>query len=107
MMAYTVTASLPTKELRERYVAWLRDGHVAQVLAGGASCAEVVALDGDAAPYRVQSRYWFSDHAALARYVAEVAPALRAEGLALFANAGVTFARDQGVIVQQWEGSGR
>ena len=85
-IAYMVVATLPSAEKAEEYVAWLKDGHVQAVVEGGATVGEVIRLDDEpvGAPPRVVSRYEFASRGEFDRYVAEVAPRLRAEGLARF-----------------------
>lgn len=99
-LRYTVSAEFPDASTRDRYVAWLKGGHLRAVLAGGATAAEVVRIDDPAQPLRVQARYAFPDREAFARYEREHAPALRAEGLALFGGeTGVRFERSVGTVV--------
>jgi hypothetical protein len=84
--------------MRDEYVAWLEDGHLQAVLDGGAVRAALVVLDGDGAPFRVQSKYRFPSRDAFKTYEREVAPALRAAGVSGFAARGVTFERSLGVV---------
>ncbi len=101
MILYAVIATLPDEAVRERYAAWLVGGHVQQVCKGGASRASVVKLDGQ--PLRVMARYEFATRGGLERYLAEHAPRLRAEGLALFGpETGVTFERLTGEVVGEF-----
>lgn len=96
---YSVTTSLPDEATATEYLAWLMDGHLASVMAGGASSARVVRLEGEPGP-RVETQYLFPDRAAFDRYVATVAPALRAEGLAKFPpGRGIAMVRRQGDVV--------
>lgn len=94
---YCVTATLPV-DLIDDYIAWLSDGHVQAVLDGGAEAAWVIRL-GDG---RVESRYHFADRAAYDRYDVNVAPALRADGIARFGDRGVQFERCFGQVM--WTG---
>ncbi|MBK9187452.1 MAG: DUF4286 family protein [Phycisphaerales bacterium] len=99
-IAYTVTATLPDTRTRDEYVAWLQEGHLAQVIQGGAATAAILLLTDPASPIRVQTRYTFSSPEALDRYVRDHAPALRADGLARFPPArGVAFAREIATIL--------
>ncbi|NUQ67367.1 MAG: DUF4286 family protein [Phycisphaerales bacterium] len=99
-IAYTVTATLPDPRTRDEYVAWLREGHLAQVMKGGATTAAILLLTDPASPIRVQTRYTFSSPDALDRYLHDHAPALRADGLARFPPArGVAFAREIATIL--------
>lgn len=98
MIAYTVAATLPDDRVRDDYVAWLTGGHLAAVLVGGATSAQVVSIAEPVAPITVEVRYMFPAKDALDRYLREFAPALRAEGLARFGSL-VTFRRSVGEIV--------
>lgn len=95
---YVVTATFPDESVRREYLRWLRDGHVDRVVRGGAESGEIIEIEEPAAPLSVQTRYVFADRAAYDRYVREHAPALRAEGMALFGpSRGVTMSRMLGV----------
>ena len=72
---YTVAVSLPDEETAERWLRWLRDGHVAEVLAGGATAAEIVRCDAPAIEFEV--RYDFPSRDSFDRYERELAPRLR------------------------------
>jgi hypothetical protein len=54
-VAYTVAVAFERPELAEEWLRWLLPGHVAEVLRGGATQAEVVELDGTADPLRCVS----------------------------------------------------
>ncbi|MFT3684840.1 MAG: DUF4286 family protein [Phycisphaerales bacterium] len=103
LIAYTVTARLPDLATRERFVAWLAGGHVAEVCGYGALSGQIVVLDQpQGEPPVVEVRYLFPDRATLDRYFSEYAPRLRAEGLARFGpESGVQFSRSTGVISHQ------
>ncbi|MFG0257487.1 MAG: DUF4286 family protein [Phycisphaerales bacterium JB043] len=94
---YEVTATLPDEETATRFIRWLLDGHLDDVIRGGAISAEAIRLDGE--EYRVLSRYTFESRAAFNAYESGPAIALRAEGVELFGNAGVTFDRRVGEIL--------
>jgi hypothetical protein len=96
-IAYTVCVTLPDEALAREWLRWLREGHVQDMLAGGASAAEFVALDQPALAYEV--RYRFPSREAFDRYERESAPRLRAEGLRLFpVEKGVAYRRSVGVV---------
>jgi hypothetical protein len=104
-IAYTVFVTLPDGALAEEWLRWLREGHVEAVLAGGATAAEVVALDQPAHCYEV--RYRFASREAYDRYERESAPRLRAEGLRLFpVEKGVAYRRSVGVVTSVFPGPG-
>lgn len=100
-IAYTVRALCPDPLTAQEYVDWLKGGHIQEVIKGGALSAAVIRLDDQpAGPHRVEVRYQFADRAALDRYLAQFAPALRADGLKRFPpERGVAFERTVGEIV--------
>lgn len=96
-IAYTVAVTFSDTALIEPWLRWLREGHVAEVLARGATSAEIIALDSPAHTYEIH--YRFPSREVFARYEREHAPRLRAEGLLLFpVEKGVTYRRSVGVI---------
>lgn len=100
-IAYTVTATFPDRQLAEQWLQWLRDGHIAEVLAGGATVADVVALDSPALAYEV--RYRFPSREAFDRYEKDFAPRLRADGLRLFpVERGIAYRRSVGAIIDEF-----
>jgi hypothetical protein len=104
-IAYTVYVTLPDAASAQAWLRWLREGHVAAVLAGGATAAAVIALDEPAHAYEV--RYRFPSREAFDRYEREAAPRLRAEGLRLFpVERGVAYRRSVGVVTDAFPGPG-
>jgi hypothetical protein len=104
-LVYTVGATFPDAALAAEWLRWLREGHVAAVLAGGAADAEVTELDEPAHSFEV--RYHFPSRAAFDRYLRDHAPALRAEGLRLFPpEKGVTYRRSVALVVQSYPSKG-
>lgn len=94
--AYTVMADFDDPAVAKEWAAWLRDGHLADVLAGGALEAMVVQLG----PLELEARYLFADAAAFKKYEQHSAPKLRAEGLAKFpASRGVRLTRSTGEVL--------
>lgn len=97
-IAYTVSCSFTDPAVAGRWMDWLRDGHLADVVAAGAESAYAVKLDGD--PVRCEARYTFADRAAFDRYEREHAPRLREEGLSLFPlDLGLSYSRSVGEII--------
>jgi hydroxyacylglutathione hydrolase len=87
-LVYEVRSRFASPEVRARYLAWLKDGHVRAVLEGGALDGEVrEELDGT-----IVTRYRFASKAAFAAYEAGAAVPLRAEGKRLFSE-GVVMER--------------
>lgn len=98
---YMVAATLPDEATAREYVAWLEDGHVDQVIDGGAHSGMIVRIEGapGAAP-RVETHYVFSTRERYEAYLATHADALRAEGLKKFPpERGIRFERKLGEIV--------
>lgn len=97
---YTVRARFADAATRARFIAWLADGHLADVVRAGAVDAELVELAAEEASSLgdVEVRYHFADDAAFAAYERGPAHALRAEGRALFPpEAGISMTRSTGV----------
>ena len=95
---YTVKASFENEALAGEWLAWLRNGHCRDVLDGGASYAEIVAMEQDMLTFEV--RYDFEDREAFERYEAEHADRLRAEGLERFPlERGVRYTRTTGHLL--------
>ena len=78
MFAYSVRCSFETMPARDAFIVWLRERHVADVIAAGADDAELVVIDCALA---VEMHYRFATRAAFALYEADHAPRLRADGL--------------------------
>jgi hypothetical protein len=86
---YSVRSTFTDGAVRGEFIAWLRDGHLADVVRAGALDAELVELDlpADApagAIAEVETRYHFASRAAFEAYAAGPAVPLRAEGAAKF-----------------------
>jgi hypothetical protein len=98
-IAYTVTARCDSEQTLRSYVEWLTSGHIQAVLRGGATRARVIRSADADDPRRVEVRYDFPTQEAFETYVADHAPALRAEGLERFGpGSGVEFVRSLGRI---------
>jgi hypothetical protein len=98
---YTVIGDFDDAAVAGEWIDWLRNGHLKAVLDGGALSAELVRLEPTAAaPLRLEVRYRFADRAAFERYERDVAPALRADGLARFPpSRGVRLTRVLGEVL--------
>jgi hypothetical protein len=102
MHCYTVSSEFEDAAVAEEYVVWLRGGHLAEVVSGGALDAELVRMDG--MPHRIEVRYHFASPEAFAEYEQVHAPRLRAEGRALFPpERGVRMARSVGTTLARVE----
>lgn len=89
LFLYSVRSTFTDPAVRREFIAWLRDGHLADVVRAGALDAELVefAVPGDAplgAIGEVETRYHFASRAAFEEYAAGPAVELRAEGAAKF-----------------------
>lgn len=93
--AYTVRAEFADARHRAAYLDWLVGGHAADVVAAGATSAQVVTLDDGA----VEARYLFPSAQAFRDYEAGPAVALRAESAEKFGSADVRFHRSTGALV--------
>jgi len=100
--AYAVRATLPNESLRDEYARWLTtEGHVAQVIAGGASTGDVVIFDREKSePICVEVRYTFPSREVFETYVREHAPALRQDGIDRFGDRGIMFERNIGSVAE-------
>lgn len=98
-LSYVVAATFTDGAVADEWLAWLRGGHVAAVLAGGAESAEVVELDAkEGRSFEV--RYRFGSREAFVAYERDHAPRLREEGLRLFGpERGVSYRRTTGLVV--------
>jgi Domain of unknown function (DUF4286) len=98
---YTVAVTFSDADLVDAWLRWLHGGHIAEVLTGGATHAEIVALDVPAHAYEV--RYRFPSREVFAKYERDHAPRLRAEGLKLFpVDNGISYRRTVGTSVSSF-----
>jgi hypothetical protein len=89
---YTVSVNFPNDSIAPKWLEWLKNGHVADVVKGGATSAHAVKIDGSANLFEVV--YLFPSREAFERYERDFAPALRAEGQKLFpAASGIVYSR--------------
>ncbi len=100
-VCYMVIATLPSQAIEAEYVAWLEDGHVDQVVKGGAHSAMIVRFEPDGSGHpRVMTQYVFSTREVFDHYVTHHAPGLRADGIKKFPpECGVRMERLIGTIV--------
>ena len=100
VIAYTVSVTLPDEPTAQEYIGWLEGGHLAAVIAGGATSAQIIRIQSNAEPIQLEIRYLFPNQQVFDRYVAEVAPALRADGVRRFPpERGIRFERHSGVVI--------
>jgi hypothetical protein len=96
-VVYEVAACFKEQSTADAWVAWLLSEHIADVVSAGADRGRVVKLDEPTLSYVAQ--YEFASPAALAAYLAQHAPRLRAEGLKRFPLEQVQYARRSGLIL--------
>ena len=95
---YRVRCTFTDPAVADRWVAWLMDTHLDEVVDAGAESAEVLCLDGETTTY--EAVYRFADRAAFVRYEAEHASRLREDGLQRFPlSLGLSYQRSTGVVV--------
>ena len=97
MVLYEVTA-VPDAEVREDYVRYMREKHIADVLATGAFLGAHFGSTVDGA-YR--ATYIAEERGALERYLDRDAPRLRADFAAHFPS-GIKLSREILDVMQQW-----
>jgi hypothetical protein len=102
-IVYTVYIMFTDHALADAWLRWLTEGHIAEVLAGGAMDAEIVELDSTTPERCFAIRYHFASRETFAVYERDHAPRLRAEGLSRFpAEKGVTYRRTVGTVVKSY-----
>ena len=82
---YSVRSTFTNPDVRADFLAWLRGGHLADVVKAGALDAEIVEHEAEAGAIGdVETRYHFASRAAFDAYANGPAVPLRAEGAAKF-----------------------
>jgi hypothetical protein len=106
LVYYTVNATIniDTETNLQRYVDWLKNGHVQAVVACGAVSGDVVVLEreGENGPVQVESVYVFPSREMLQGYFDGPALELRKEGKELWMDTGIVmFRRSIGTVVHR------
>lgn len=100
MFRYTVRCEF-TKEddaLIGDWLDWLRNSHIHDVLAAGASAAELVKMDAEPSVFEI--RYTFNSREHFQAYESDHASRLREEGLQRFPLArGLVYSRSTGEVM--------
>ena len=87
-----------SSDVAQRWLHWLREQHLTEVLAAGAVSAEVIQIQSGVDQYEIHYRFPSED--AFARYERENAPRLRADGLSRFPlNLGLQYERRIGKVL--------
>jgi hypothetical protein len=89
-LIYTVRIDFDDAVLRDEFGLWLRDRHIADVLAAGAQSAK---LHVHASELAIEIRYTFNSRAEFETYERDHAPRLRADGIAFLAGRTARFTR--------------
>ena len=98
-VTYTVRCELADPTVAAKWIAWMRDGHLGDVIAAGALGAELVQLDSES-PIVCEIRYHFASWTALEAYQRDHGPRLRAEALARFPlELGLHYTRSTGEVL--------
>ena len=98
---YTVHCQIKDDNKIDEWLGWLKGGHIADVMAGGAQSAKIIQLDDEENSFQVQ--YIFANRETFERYEREFAPALRDEGLKLFPQEdGFSYQRSTGQILGEF-----
>ncbi len=92
---YVVCCRIDRSDKAREWLAWLRNGHIADVIKGGALSAEIFKLDDEGSGLETyEIHYRFASRAAFDDYKVLHAARLQAEGLALFPPAeGFVYSR--------------
>jgi len=103
-IAYTVICAITDKQKAAAWLKWLQDGHIQDVIAGGATQATIVQIDNtdnkDDTKTTYEVRYTFSDRATYDAYICDHAPRLRDDGLKRFPpESGFSYNRTVGEII--------
>ncbi len=97
MLRYTVACRFTCndRQLADRWLEWLLQKHLQDVLDAGAQSAELFHIDDEVPHYLID--YRFNSRDEFERYLAESAPRLRAEGLERFPlELGLQYQRSTG-----------
>ncbi len=101
VLRYIVGVTLPDQTTADRWLAWLRDGHIAEVMAGGATSATIIQFTEP--PLTFEIDYRFPSAATFAEYERDHAPRLRAEGRQSFPpENGIVYRRTTATIIDEF-----
>ena len=100
MYRYTVRCQFTgdDPEVARRWLCWLTETHIADVMQAGASGAEIVQMGEQSGAWEI--RYRFADREAFQRYLEQHADDLRADGASRFpVESGLHYSRTHGQVV--------
>ncbi len=99
MIEYSVRSVFPDQSLVQSYLDWLTDGHIQDVLDGGAVSGYAILETEPNDTIAVVARYIFPTRQTFDQYVAKTAPQLREEGLSKFGpHTGIAMNRTLGTV---------
>jgi len=100
MFSYTVWCEFTDPQIARRWIQWLKQSHIQDVLDAGAQSAEIFKVDAENETYEI--RYRFASRKAFEDYQLNHAPRLRAEGLAKFPlDLGLKFSRSTAELISR------
>ena len=95
MVSYTVRCCFADSNVADRWLQWLVEEHIQDVLDAGATAAELFEMDSEARTFEI--RYQFNSRDEFNFYEQHHAPRLREEGLRKFPlNLGLQYSRTIG-----------
>ncbi len=101
MIEYAVRAIFPDQSFVQPYLDWLVDGHINDVLGGGAVSGYAIIESDLPENHAVVSRYLFPSRDAFDQYERETAPRLRKEGSEKFGpHTGIVMSRTLGTVIE-------
>lgn len=99
VVVYEVTATLRDEHVARRWVSWILDQHIADLVRAGAASGRLLQIDDAPNTYVVQ--YEFASRAALDEYLAHHAARLRAEGALRFGTPDVIYDRRTASVLER------
>ncbi len=100
MICYTVCCRFRGNDpvVVDRWLDWLRETHIAEVIDSGATGAEIVRMSADVSTFEI--RYRFATATIFSQYLTDHALALRADGLLQFPlELGLEYSRTDGEVI--------
>ncbi|HKQ50238.1 MAG TPA: DUF4286 family protein [Phycisphaerae bacterium] len=96
---YEVTTILRDEGVAQRWVRWILDEHIADVVRAGAASGRLLHIDD--APHTYVVQYEFASRDSLNTYLSSHAPRLRAEGALRFDASEAAYHRRTATIIER------
>ena len=97
MFSYTVRCCISDPSIAVKWLSWLKDQHIQDVIDAGATSAEIFQME-DGQTYEI--RYQFATKSEFEAYESNHAPRLRKEGLEKFPlEMGLEYSRSTGQLI--------